>query len=71
MIYIIAMLLLGILVVLIAMWLKAFHFEDARHYLEVMDLNVKPEKHEDSATLEKLQSFVDNLAHRFRVYKTL
>lgn len=45
--------------------LKAFHFEDARHYLEVMDLNVKPEKHEDSATLEKLQSFVDNLAHRY------
>lgn len=45
--------------------LKAFHFEDAKHYLEVMDLNAKPEKHEDNATLEKLQSFVDNLAHRY------
>ncbi len=45
--------------------LKAFHFEDAKHYLEVMDLNAKPEKHEDNATLEKLQSFLDNLAHRY------
>ncbi|WP_255323516.1 KilA-N domain-containing protein [Acinetobacter soli] len=45
--------------------LKAFHFEDAKHYLEVMDLNAKPEKHEDNATLEKLQSFVDNLANRY------
>ncbi|WP_228198119.1 KilA-N domain-containing protein [Acinetobacter ursingii] len=45
--------------------LKAFHFEDAKHYLEVMDLKAKSEKHEDNATLEKLQSFLDNLANRY------
>lgn len=45
--------------------LKAFHFEDAKHYLEVMDLKAKPEKHEEGDTLEKLQSFLDNLAHRY------
>lgn len=45
--------------------LKAFHFEDAKHYLEVMDLKAKPEKQDDGNTLEKLQSFVDNLASRY------
>ena len=45
--------------------LKAFHFEDAKHYLEVMDLKAKPEKQEEGDTLEKLQSFLDNLAHRY------
>ncbi|WP_258579426.1 KilA-N domain-containing protein [Acinetobacter baumannii] len=45
--------------------LRAIHFEDAKHYLEVMDLKAKPEKHEDDDTLEKLQSFVENLAHRY------
>lgn len=45
--------------------LKAFHFEDAKHYLEVMDLKAKPEKHEEGDTLEKLQSFLDSLARRY------
>lgn len=45
--------------------LRAIHFDDAKHYLEVMDLNAKPEKPQDNDALEKLQSFVDNLAHRY------
>lgn len=45
--------------------LRAIHFEDAKHYLEMMDLNAKPEKPQESDTLEKLQSFVENLAHRY------
>lgn len=45
--------------------LRAIHFDDAKHYLEMMDLNAKPEKPQDNDALEKLQSFVDNLAHRY------
>lgn len=45
--------------------LRAIHFEDAKHYLEMMDLNAKPEKPQDNDALEKLQSFVENLAHRY------
>lgn len=45
--------------------LRAVHFDDAKHYLEMMDLNAKPEKPQDNDALEKLQSFVDNLAHRY------
>lgn len=45
--------------------LRAIHFDDAKHYLEMMDLNAKPEKPQDNDALEKLQSFVENLAHRY------
>lgn len=45
--------------------LRAIHFEDAKHYLEMMDLNAKPEKPQDHDALEKLQSFVENLASRY------
>lgn len=45
--------------------LRAIHFEDAKHYLEMMDLKSKPEKPHDNDALEKLQSFVENLAHRY------
>jgi len=45
--------------------LRAIHFDDAKHYLEMMDLNPKPEKPHDNDALEKLQSFVENLAHRY------
>lgn len=45
--------------------LRAIHFDDAKHYLEMMDLNAKPEKPQDNDALEKLQSFVENLANRY------
>lgn len=45
--------------------LRAIHFDDAKHYLEMMDLNAKSEKPQDNDALEKLQSFVENLAHRY------
>lgn len=45
--------------------LRAIHFEDAKHYLEMMDLNAKPKKPRDNDALETLQSFVENLASRY------
>ncbi|WP_180644831.1 BRO-N domain-containing protein [Acinetobacter bereziniae] len=45
--------------------LRAIHFDDAKHYLEMMDLNAKTEKPQDNDALEKLQSFVENLAHHY------
>ncbi len=45
--------------------LRAIHFEDAKHYLEVMDLTVKPEKHECSDSLAQLDDFIKKLASRY------
>ncbi len=45
--------------------LRAIHFEDAKHYLEVMDLTVKPEKHDHLDPLAKLDDYLQNLASRF------
>lgn len=45
--------------------LRAIHFEDAKHYLEVMDLTVKPEKNECSDSLAQLDEFIKNLASRY------
>lgn len=45
--------------------LKAIHFDDAKHYLEMMDLKEKSEKSNDADALERLQAFVDGLAHRY------
>ena len=45
--------------------LRAIHFEDAKHYLEVMDLTVKPEKHDHSDPISKLDDYLQNLASRF------
>ncbi|MCJ0828704.1 KilA-N domain-containing protein [Acinetobacter sp. NIPH1876] len=45
--------------------LRAIHFDDAKHYLEVMDLTSKPEKHETSDALTQLDEFVKNLASRY------
>ncbi|WP_335954007.1 KilA-N domain-containing protein [Acinetobacter higginsii] len=45
--------------------LRAIHFEDAKHYLEVMDLTSKPEKHETSDALAQLDEFIKNLASRY------
>lgn len=45
--------------------LLAIHFPESVHYLETMAIKAKPEKQDNGGTLEKLQSFVDNLAHRY------
>lgn len=45
--------------------LRAIHFEDAKHYLEVMDLTVKPEKQDHSDPISKLDDYLQNLASRF------
>ncbi|MDH1005673.1 KilA-N domain-containing protein [Acinetobacter junii] len=45
--------------------LRAVHFEDAKHYLEVMDLNAKNEKHECSDSLAQLDEFIKGLASRY------
>ncbi|WP_228200613.1 KilA-N domain-containing protein [Acinetobacter lactucae] len=45
--------------------LRAIHFEDAKHYLEVLDLNAKPEKHDAPDVVEKLDSYLKNLDSRY------
>lgn len=45
--------------------LRSIHFEDAKHYLEVIDLTVKPEKHECSDSLAQLDDFIKKLASRY------
>jgi hypothetical protein len=45
--------------------LLTVHFPDSVHYLETMELKTKFEKPQETDTLEKLQSFVENLAHRY------
>ncbi|WP_254624407.1 KilA-N domain-containing protein [Acinetobacter lactucae] len=45
--------------------LRAIHFEDAKHYLEVMDLNAKPEKHDSPDVVDKLDSYLKNLDSRY------
>lgn len=45
--------------------LRSIHFEDAKHYLEVMDLTVKPEKHGCSDSLAQLDDFIKKLASRY------
>ena len=48
--------------------LRAIHFEDAKHYLEVMDLTARPEKHEGDI-VDKLDEYLRNLASRFPALK--
>ena len=45
--------------------LLSIHFEEAKQYLIDIDLKAKPEKSNEVVTLEKLQSFIDNLADRY------
>ena len=45
--------------------LLSIHFEEAKQYLIDIDLKAKPEKSNEVVALEKLQSFVDNLADRY------
>ncbi len=48
--------------------LRAIHFEDAKHYLEVMDLTARPEKYEGDI-VDKLDEYLRNLASRFPALK--
>ncbi len=41
--------------------LRAIHFEDAKHYLEVMDLNAKPEKHDSHDVVAQLDEYLKTL----------
>ncbi|MEQ1277403.1 KilA-N domain-containing protein [Acinetobacter soli] len=50
--------------------LKAFHFEDAKHYLEVMDLNAKPEKHENGDIVEKIENLLSSIGSRYPALKS-
>lgn len=45
--------------------LRAIHFEDAKHYLEVMDLNAKPEKHDSPDVVAQLDEYLKTLDSRF------
>lgn len=45
--------------------LRAIHFEDAKHYLEVMDLNAKPEKHDSPDVVAQLDEYLKNLDSRY------
>ncbi len=45
--------------------LRAIHFEDAKHYLEVMDLNAKPEKHDSPDIVAQLDEYLKTLDSRF------
>lgn len=45
--------------------LLTVHFPDSVHYLETMELKTKFEKPQEANALETLQSFVENLAHRY------
>ena len=43
--------------------LRAIHFEDAKHYLEVMDLKVKAEKQETKSNKIEVDKHFHNNAH--------
>ncbi|MFX9712881.1 KilA-N domain-containing protein [Acinetobacter baumannii] len=45
--------------------LRAIHFEDAKHYLEVMDLNAKPEKHDSPDVVAQLDEYLKTIDSRF------
>ncbi|WP_445406181.1 KilA-N domain-containing protein [Acinetobacter seifertii] len=49
--------------------LRAIHFEDAKHYLEVMDLNAKPEKHGSHDVVAQLDEYLKNLNNRYPALK--
>ncbi len=49
--------------------LRAIHFEDAKHYLEVMDLNAKPEKHDSHDVVAQLDEYLKNLNSRYPALK--
>ncbi|WP_368568176.1 KilA-N domain-containing protein [Acinetobacter nosocomialis] len=49
--------------------LRAIHFEDAKHYLEVMDLNAKPEKHESPDVVAQLDEYLKNINSRYPALK--
>lgn len=50
--------------------LKALHFEDAKHYLEVMDLKAKPEKHENGDIVEKIENMLSSIGSRYPALKS-
>ncbi|MDV8150445.1 KilA-N domain-containing protein [Acinetobacter pittii] len=50
--------------------LRAIHFEDAKHYLEVMDLNAKPEKHDSPDIVAQLDEYLKNINSRFPALKS-
>lgn len=50
--------------------LRAIHFEDAKHYLEVMDLNAKPEKHDSPDIVTQLDEYLKNINSRFPALKS-
>lgn len=45
--------------------LRAIHFEDAKHYLEVMDLSAKAEKHDSPDVVAQLDEYLKTLDSRF------
>ncbi|MEX7540122.1 KilA-N domain-containing protein, partial [Acinetobacter baumannii] len=49
--------------------LRAIHFEDAKHYLEVMDLNAKPEKHDSPDVVAQLDEYLKNINSRYPALK--
>jgi len=49
--------------------LRTIHFEDAKHYLEVMDLNAKPEKHDSHDVVAQLDEYLKNLNSRYPALK--
>ncbi|WP_347016427.1 KilA-N domain-containing protein [Acinetobacter seifertii] len=49
--------------------LRSIHFEDAKHYLEVMDLNAKPEKHESPDVVAQLDEYLKNINSRYPALK--
>lgn len=49
--------------------LRAIHFEDAKHYLEVMDLSAKPEKHDSHDVVAQLDEYLKNLNSRYPALK--